>query len=278
MNWRTEAWQSTITQGTREPTEPTETTIDPLLPSNRADLHLHTVASDGLATVEQVLTQVTMAGQLRVVAITDHDRMLAPVHARQLERDFGIGVIVGEEVSTQDGHLLALFIDTQLPAGRPAAETIAAVHAQGGLCIAPHPYDWLVSSLGKAGLRRRCVPRSGAADGRDWAFDAMETVNTGITWPGWVGNAMAQHVADDLGLPGTGGSDAHTLATIGQGYTRFPGTTTDDLYRAIKQGTVTAHGRPWSAAQFLEFYHLTLRQRSLGGALTLALSHITLLP
>ena len=255
---------------------PTETTSDLLPATNRADLHLHTVASDGLATIEQVLEQVAQTGQLGIVAVTDHDRMFAPAQARQLERDFGIGVIVGEEVSTQEGHLLALFIHKELPAGRPAAETIAAIHAQGGLCVAAHPYDWLVSSLGKAGLRHRCLPRGGVADGRDWAFDAIETVNTGITWPAWVANAMAGRVADELGLPGTGGSDAHTLATVGQGWTMFPGTTTDDLYRAIQHGTVTAHGRPWSAAQFLEFYQLTLRQRSLRGALRLALANIAL--
>ncbi|MBA3945202.1 MAG: PHP domain-containing protein [Herpetosiphonaceae bacterium] len=254
-----------------------EQKLDPMLPVNRADLHVHTSASDGLATVEQVLAQVATAGKLRVVAITDHDAMLDAVRARRLQRDFGVEVIVGEEVSTQEGHLLALFIDHALPPGRPAAETIAAIHAQGGLCIAPHPYDWLIPSLGKAGLRTRCVPHDGAADGRDWPFDAIETLNASITWPASVANAWAQYVAVELGLPVVGGSDTHTLATVGQAYTEFCGTTAEDVYRSIKEGTVAAVGHCWSPTQFLEFYQLTLRRRSLSGALKLACANVTLL-
>jgi predicted metal-dependent phosphoesterase TrpH len=224
-----------------------------------------------------VLEQVAIAGRLRVVALTDHDTMLAPLHARRLERDFGIEVIVGEEVSTQDGHLLALFIDQPLPPGRPAAETIAAVHAQGGLCIAPHPYDWLIPSLGWRGLHRRGAGNGRASDGRDWAFDAIEAVNASITWPAAIANGLARRVAGELGLPVVGGSDTHTLATIGQAYTEFPGTTAGDVYHAITQGTVGATGHGWSAAQFLEFYRLTLRERSLSGALKLAGANLALL-
>ena len=257
--------------------QPMEDPCRPQVPTNHADLHVHTRASDGLATAEQVLEQVASAGQLRVVALTDHDTMLAPLHARRLQREFGIEVIVGEEVSTQDGHLLALFIDRPLPPGRPAAETIAAVHAQGGLCIAPHPYDWLIPSLGRRGLHTRCVTHSGTAAGQDWAFDAIETVNASITWPAAIANGLARRVAGELGLAAVGGSDTHTLATIGRAYTEFPGTTADDVYRAIMQRTVRAGGHGWSAAQFLEFYRLTLRERSLSGALKLAGANLALL-
>ncbi len=274
MNWLIQNWLDSFKTGSVQ--DPGEQP-DPQVLTNRADLHVHTRASDGLATAEQVLEQVATTGQLRVVALTDHDTMLAPAHARQLQRDFGIEVIVGEEVSTRDGHLLALFIDQPLPPGRPAAETIAAVHAQGGLCIAPHPYDWLIPSLGRRGLRTRCIGHDRAADGRDWAFDAIETVNASITWPVALANGLAHRVASELGLPMVGGSDTHTLPTIGQAYTEFPGTTADDLYRAITQGTVRAAGHGWRAAQFAEFYRLTLRERSLSGALKLAGSNLALL-
>src|SRR6185436_2860560 len=87
----------------------------------------------------------------------------------------GLEVIVGEEVSTAEGHLLALFIEQELPPGRPAAATIAAVHAQGGLCIAAHPYDWMVPSLGRAGLRQRC-----AGPDCEWPLDGIEVFNASL--------------------------------------------------------------------------------------------------
>ncbi len=108
--------------------------------TSKADLHLHTTWSDGTASVPQVLARAARA-ELRVIAITDHDTITGVVEARRLARDFGVEVVVGEEVSTREGHLLALFIETPVPPQRPAVETIAAVHAQGGLCVAPHPFD-----------------------------------------------------------------------------------------------------------------------------------------
>ncbi|GAC1385088.1 MAG: CehA/McbA family metallohydrolase [Herpetosiphon sp.] len=249
----------------------------PTQPFSKADLHVHTSASDGIASAEAILQSVAESRTMRVIAITDHDTVKGALTARSLEREFGVEVIVGEEVSTQEGHLLALFIDQHLQAGRPAAETIAAVHAQGGLCIAPHPYDWLIPSVGKAGLRSRCAGKQGDSERRDWHFDGIEVLNASISWPGWVGNALAQRVATELDLPGVGGSDGHTLDTIGRAFTSFPGTSANDLYRAIKTSTVSAGGQRWSLNQYVDFYAATLRQRSISGALKLAVSNVTLL-
>ena len=138
---------------------------------SKADLHIHTTASDGAATVPELLAYVAQMPDLRVIAITDHDSIAAAKEAARLAHQFGIDVIVGEEVSTADGHLLALFIDSFLPPQRPAAETIAAIHAQGGLAIAPHPFDRSVPSLGRAGLGQP-----------GWDFDALEGFNAGGVW------------------------------------------------------------------------------------------------
>jgi hypothetical protein len=191
------------------------------------------------------------------------------LQARQLAHDFGVEVIVGEEVSTADGHVLALFIEDVLPPGRPAAETIAAVHGQGGLCVAPHPYDWAVVSLGRFGFRERCFA--------DWRFDAIEAFNASLTWPRSGANKQAQHVALELELPAVGGSDAHSLATIGTGVTRFAGTSTDDLYRSIKGGHVAWDGHTWTAAQYWEVGWLAVRQQNLGGVIKLACTDLPFL-
>ncbi len=225
-----------------------------------ADIHLHTTYSDGTATVHQVLAQAAQMN-LQVIAITDHDVINGALEARQLAPDFGVQVVVGEEVSTAEGHLLALFIEEWLPPGRTAAETIAAVHAQGGVCIAAHPYDWAVSSLGRYGLRHRY--------GKDWRFDAVEGFNASLTWPRSNCNRTAQRFARELGVPVVGGSDSHSLATIGRGYTTFRGTSADDLYHSIQNGHVGWGGSVWTAAQYLEVCRLSMKQRSLWGALKL---------
>jgi predicted metal-dependent phosphoesterase TrpH len=226
---------------------------------SKADLHIHTIHSDGTASVPQLLEYVSACTDLRLIAVTDHDSIKGVEQAAQLGREFGIAVVSGEEVSTVDGHLLALFVDTFLPPGRPAAETIAAIHAQGGLAIAPHPFDRSVPSLGRHGLNRP-----------GWHFDGIEGFNASVIWSQRGSNRAAQEAAAELGLPLTGGSDAHTLATVGQGYTLFPGASPDDLYRAIVRGEVQWGGSYWSLQQYLDMGRQLLYQRGLRGSLGLA--------
>ena len=78
---------------------------------SKADLHMHTTYSDGVATVPEILEHVATHTDLKVIAITDHDRIDGALHASRLASSFGIEVIIGEEISTIDGHLIALFID-----------------------------------------------------------------------------------------------------------------------------------------------------------------------
>lgn len=208
---------------------------------SKADIHLHTTYSDGAATVPELLAAAADR-DLQVVAITDHDTIAGALEARQLAPRYGVEVIVGEEVSTREGHLLALFLQEPLAPGRPLAETVAAARAQGALLIAPHPFGMLVGSIGRAGLLRRFSdPRWGGL------VDAVESFNAGLWSPR--NNALAARYARDHGLPEVGGSDSHHLATVGCGYTRFPGRSAADLRRAILAGQTQAGGAPWGAVR-----------------------------
>lgn len=227
--------------------------------SSKADLHIHTIASDGAASVPALLEYIASSSDLHLIAITDHDTITGARQAAQLARQFGIEVIVGEEVSTLEGHLLALFIDALLPAGRPAAETIAAIHAQSGLAVAPHPFDRSVPSLGLTDLRHP-----------GWHFDAIEGFNSSVIWSQRDCNRVAQQAAASMGLPIVGGSDAHTLATIGFGYTIFPGASADDLYRAIQSGDVDCAGHYWGVGEYIDMGYQLLRQHSLRKVIGLA--------
>src|SRR6185369_7822902 len=82
----------------------------------RADLHIHTLASDGTAGVAAILDHVERRTDLDIIAISDHERIDAAVAARAMAVDRGLRaeVIVGEEVTTLGGHLLALFVEERI--------------------------------------------------------------------------------------------------------------------------------------------------------------------
>jgi predicted metal-dependent phosphoesterase TrpH len=202
-----------------------------------------------------VLDYVATQTDLRVIAIADHNTIAGALEARRLAASYGVEVIMGEEVSTAEGHLLALFIEEELPSRRRAAETIAAVHAQNGLCVAAHPYDWCMPSLGRAGLRERC-----AGPGCEWPLDAIEGFNASVWLPRF--NRAAAAAGERLGLPLIGSSDAHHLATIGLGYTLFPGQTATDLRYAIRMRVTRPAGKYWHWLHGLEYVGLLLRTRA----------------
>lgn len=217
---------------------------------SKADIHIHTDHSDGVASVTEVLEHVARHTDLRVIAITDHDTISGALEARQRAGAYGIEVVVGEEVSTQEGHVLALFIERDLPSHRPAAETIAAIHDQGGICIAAHPYAHGTPSLGFAGLYERYKGTS-----CEWPLDGIESFNASLWLPN--SNTAAAMTATELGLAACGGSDSHLLQTIGRAYTRFRGSSAVDLRQAIL-ARQTQHGGSywhWTHPYMLAFEH-----------------------
>jgi PHP domain-containing protein len=107
----------------------------------RADLHVHTLYSDGGQSPEAIVRAA--AGRLDVVGITDHDRVGGALRGRDYAREhpeLGVDVVVGEEISTLDGHLIGLYLSERVPPGLPARETIRPIHDQGGLAVAAHPF------------------------------------------------------------------------------------------------------------------------------------------
>src|SRR5579864_9474354 len=105
-----------------------------------ADLHMHTRYSDGRPTVRALLDHIARRTRLQVIAITDHDTIEGALEARALQARYPFEVVVGEEISSREGHILALFLRQHVAPGMSAAETIAAIHEHGGLAIAAHPF------------------------------------------------------------------------------------------------------------------------------------------
>ena len=199
---------------------------------NVADLHLHTTYSDGSCTPIELLEHAAQLG-LRVIAVTDHDEIEGAFEARKLASSFGVEVVIGEEISTAHGHLLGLFLHRHIPPGMSAEETVARIHEQGGLAIAPHPFDASVPSVG-----RRLTSESL----QSMAFDGIEVFNAGIFWPWRVSNHTAQRLAETMQAAQIGGSDAHALCAVGSGRTWFRGHHADDLFAAIRNRNTRAEG------------------------------------
>ena len=205
---------------------------------SRADLHMHTSCSDGWPSPSELVDHAIARTDLRVIAITDHDTLEGALRAAdRAAKTGGIEVVIGEEVSSRNGHILGLFLERRVRPGMSAAATLHAIHDQGGLAIAPHPF-W------------RTVPRvsnGGVVHGVGWLaaeleFDAIEVENA---TPGfYVFNRMAQRLNLGLGAAETGSSDAHILDAVGRAYTEFRGCTAADLRRSLEaRDTVAGRSR-----------------------------------
>ena len=211
----------------------------------RADLQLHSDIGDGLAPPERILDAAEQAG-LDVIALTDHDDIRGSYVLREIasRRSSEVEIVLGAEVTTRSGHLLALWIEEEIPMLGGLAETIARIHAVGGIASVPHPLSYLTFSIGEGALR------SLAARSADCRVDGVEVRN-----PSYAGRVRAGRAswlnANLLHAAETGSSDAHHAALVGTCWTEFPGTTAADLRRAIEGRETSAHGRSWTVREHL---------------------------
>jgi dephospho-CoA kinase len=170
------------------------------------DLHMHTSASrDCRSDPADVVARAREVGLDRI-AITDHDEIEGALAAHEL--DPGL-VIVAEEVRTSEGlDLIGLWIEERIPPGGTFADVAAAVHEQGGVVYAPHPFD-----------ARRGADEA-FFDGVVGSIDAVEGFNARIHDDSRNERAAAWAARHDL--PVGAGSDAHTLGEIGRGRVELP--------------------------------------------------------
>jgi predicted metal-dependent phosphoesterase TrpH len=214
--------------------------------AGKADLQLHSDLGDGLAPPEAILDAAERAG-LDVIALTDHDDIRGAFILRDLaaKRSSPVEIVAGVEVTTRSGHLLALWVEDELPMFAPLSETIALIHSRGGLAIAPHPLSYLTFSIGERALRAL------HAASPDCRIDGIELVN-----PSYAGRVRSRRAAllnkELLGAAETGSSDAHHAQLVGTAWTDFPGRTAADLRRAILERTTSADGRHWTLREHLD--------------------------
>ena len=173
-----------------------------------ADLHMHTDHSHDCAVPVVDLLDYAEAQGLGAIAITDHNVFAGAQEAVQLARGRGLVIIPGEEIKTQKGEVIGLFLAEEIERGLPMADTIAAIREQGGVVYLPHPFDRL-HTIPDAPTLHRHLPE----------IDVFEVYNARLLFEGF--NDEALRYARKYNLTMGAGSDAHVLQGVGTGLVRM---------------------------------------------------------
>jgi predicted metal-dependent phosphoesterase TrpH len=199
----------------------------------KADLHIHTRHGDGLDSIEAIFEHVEEQTDLDVVAITEHDSLETALKAREVwaRGGYRFDFVPGVEVTTLEGHLIALYVEEPLPSLRRVEETVEALRRQGGVCFVPHPGSWLTRSIGPGTFDRIRQARLN--------FDGAELASASPTTRFYLDKA--RRLNQKYGLPWVGASDAHFMQAIGSGFTRFEGSSAAELRLAFASGELSGH-------------------------------------
>jgi hypothetical protein len=203
----------------------------------RADLHIHPSDDPDVGDSASAFYAALVASDLDVAVLADHDRITVAQELahRAREEHATIELVVGEEITSRSGHVLGIGLTAVVPRFLSLAETVAAVHEQGAIAVIAHPLMPIWTAASEAAI-------VALAEGDPWSRpDALEAMHPTAAWlPRW--RRRVERLAVRTGYPIVGGSDAHSVRSIGRGWTGFDGTSATDLYAAIRAGTTRAGG------------------------------------
>jgi predicted metal-dependent phosphoesterase TrpH len=190
----------------------------------KLDLHVHTTrSSDARTRLDQLVPSIRRAG-IDGLAITDHNILSTDALEEML-------IIPGIEVSSRDGHIIGLGLQSPVSRGLSGDATIQEIRKLGGVSIVVHPYDLFRSAINPEILTT--MP------------DAIEVVNSGSLFHSYTWK-RARTFAQHHHLPMTAGSDSHIPETIGNAFTTIDceSKTVETVLSAIRQGATNPEGRP----------------------------------
>jgi len=192
----------------------------------KIDLHVHSNYSyDSLITPEELVFYAKKR-ELDGVAITDHDRIDG---ALKIAKETNFLIIPGIEISSLNGHIIALNVQEGIPQKLSVDETVDRIHELGGIAVACHPIALFKGSLGKHTNSK---------------FDAVEVINSSA-FPFNYSMRRSQQIASRLRLPCVAGSDAHYGPEIGHAYTIINAElNVEEIIKAIKKGLCQPFGKP----------------------------------
>jgi len=171
------------------------------------ETHCHTIYSRDSLTPPAALVKACLRKGITRVAITDHNTIAGAMEAKRHDPEH---VIVGEEIMTGVGELLAFYVQEEVPPGLEPLEAIRRLREQGAFISVSHPFDTSRKGHWPARILEQIAPY----------VDALETFNARVLTDET--NRLAQAFASEHKLYGTAGSDAHTLREVGRATLRLP--------------------------------------------------------
>lgn len=195
----------------------------------KIDFHSHThYSKDSLAKIPLLIEHAKNIG-LEKIVITDHNTISGALIAQE---QYPGKIIVGEEILTTRGELLAFFITKEVASGLDPAEAIRQLRAQGAFISVSHPFD-----LARHGWRLEDLNEI-IKD-----VDAIEVFNARCVRSDI--NRKAIDYAREHSIAGTSGSDAHLVRELGTAYMILdPFDDAEGLRRVIRAGKVKASYSP----------------------------------
>ena len=201
--------------------------------SIKVDLHVHSEGSYDCNEPVELILEHAQDIDLDAIAITDHNNIEKSLEAAEKASDYGLIGIPGVEVSTSDGHLLALGVEKCPEKGLPFMETVERVRELGGIAVVPHPFQ----------RTRHGVKKSKIKD-----CDAVEVYNS-WAFTGWR-NRKARSFASEQDYPAVASSDAHSIGMIGKAYTEINTAfvegdefTSEEVLDAVEAGSNYVYGK-----------------------------------
>ena len=173
------------------------------------DLHMHTDHSHDCATPVESLLETARDRGLGAIAVTEHNEISGAVAAAAIADQYGVKVILGEEVKTaSQGEVIGLFITEKIERGMTLAETVAEIKRQGGLVYVPHPFD-----------RMHAVPDYEHLLPIVDQIDLIEIYNPRVALDTF--NEEAARFAAKYRIPAAAGSDSHVTQGLGTARVRM---------------------------------------------------------
>jgi len=193
----------------------------------KADLHIHTeYSSDCNTPLDKIINRCLELG-INCIAIADHGTAEGALKMQGLAP---FKVIVAEEILTPHGEIIGMFLKETIPSGLSVEQTISQIRAQDGLVNIPHPFDTFRPSALDSGIIEKIVDQ----------IDVIEAFNSRA--PLLRSSTKARAFAQKYGIPGSAGSDAHTIGEIGNAYVEMPEfNSRDDFLNALAKGKVFGH-------------------------------------
>jgi len=198
----------------------------------RVEFHCHTIYSKDSLTSPRKLVEICRKKGIGRVVVTDHNTTAGAQAARILDPEL---VIVGEEIMTTKGEILAAFVTEEIPPHLSPFETIKRLKDQGAFISVSHPFDRMRNGAWKEEDLLEILPD----------VNAIEVFNSRCLTPQY--NRAAQVFAEEHNIPGTVGSDAHAAFELGRSLLLLDQFESPDGMRAVIHKGIpkTRLSSPW---------------------------------